>query len=85
MVYLVKTTEMYRCDSEDEAKNLIEEAKHGKTFTLTKYNSEIKETKSKGEVIDSWYRVSLTKQFNMEKEPSDMISVSYKYGDYDED
>lgn len=85
MVYLIKTTEQYRCDSEKEAKELIENAKGNAKFTLMKSSSEIKETKSKGEVVDSWYRVTLTKQFNIEKEPSDVFSVSYNYGDGDED
>lgn len=85
MIYLIKTTEQYRCDSEKEAKELIENAKGNAKFTLMKSSSEIKETKSKGEVVDSWYRVTLTKQFNTEKEPSDVFSISYNYGDNDED
>ena len=34
--YLIKTTEVYRCDSEAEAKNLIEEAKQNSLYTVTK-------------------------------------------------
>ena len=77
MRYLVKTVEQYRVATEEEAKKLIEDAKKAKHFTLTKYLSEIKETKSKGEVVDSWYRVTLTKVFTDEKEPDSTVDVSY--------
>lgn len=80
--FLVSTVETYRVDTDDEAKNLIEEAKKSSMFELGKYSSEYKEQKSKGEVIDSWYRVILTKKFNAEKEPSQHIKVSYDV-DYD--
>ena len=77
MKYLVKTTEQYRVDSEAEAKKLIEEAKAESGYTLSKYSSEYKCTKSKGEVVDDWYRVQLIKEFNQEKEPSCSVEVSY--------
>lgn len=79
MKYLIKTVETYRVESEGEAKQLIESAKNEfGTYTLSKYSSEYKCTKSKGEVVDSWYRVTLTKDFCSEKEPDVTASVSYK-------
>jgi len=75
--FLVSTVETYRVDTDDEAKTLIEEAKTSSMFELGKYSSEYKEQKSKGEVVDSWYRVILTKKFNAEKEPSQHIKVDY--------
>lgn len=75
MKYLIETTEVYRCDSEDEAKTLIEEAK--RTSVLKKYNCVAKEKKQKGEVIDSWYRLTLTKVWDDEKEPCGSTSVNY--------
>lgn len=78
MKYLLKTVETYRVATEDEAKRLIEEAKKDKNFTLVKYLSEIREQKSKGEVIDSWYRVTLTKTFTDEKEPDTTVTVNYQ-------
>ena len=75
MKYLIETTEIYRCDSEDEAKCLVEEAK--RTSFLKKYNCVVKEKKQKGEIVDSWYRLSLTKVWDNEKEPSGSTSVSY--------
>lgn len=75
--YLVKTVEQYRCDSESEAKALINEAKGAHEYSLAKYSSEIKNTKAKGEVVDEWYRVMLTKTFTSEKDPIEQIAVSY--------
>lgn len=75
MKYLIETTEVYRVDSEEEAKIIIEEAK--KTSTLKKYNCVSKERKQKGEIVDSWYRLTLTKAWDDEKEPCGATKVSY--------
>lgn len=77
MKYLLKTVETYRVASDAEAKNLIEEAKKDRNFILAKYTSEQKEKKVKGEVEDSWVRVTLTKTFTDEKEPEMTADVSY--------
>ena len=53
--FLVSTTEVFRVDSDDEAKKLIEEAKTSSMFELGKYSSEFKVKKQKGEIIDEWY------------------------------
>ena len=75
MKYLIETTEEYRVDSEDEAKVVVENAK--KTSSVVKYNCVYKEKKSKGEVVDSWYRVTIVKRWDNEKEPCGSTSVSY--------
>ena len=75
--YLIKTTEVYRCDSEQEAKNLIEEAKQSSLYTVTKSSSEIRTLKQKGEIVDEWRRVTITKSFNDEKEPYGQVYVTY--------
>lgn len=80
MKYLISTTEIYRADSEAEAVQLIEEAKADNHFILAKYSSQFKERKQKGEVIDSWYQVSLKKVFTDEKEPEFSCKVSYSDG-----
>ena len=67
--YLIRKIETYRVGSESEAKQFIEEQKQSDEYVLTRYSSEYKERKSKGEVVDSWYRVTLTKDVNDEKEP----------------
>ena len=77
MKYLVRSVETYRVASEAEAKKTIEEAKAEKGYTLSKYSSEYKCTKAKGEIADEWYRVILTKDFNIEKEPDKYVEVTY--------
>ncbi len=79
--YLIKTTEVYRCDSEQEAKDLIEEAKKNLVYTVTKNSSEIKTLKQKGEIVDEWRRVTITKEFTSEKEPSETVEVIYNNGE----
>ena len=50
--FLVSTTEVFRVDTDEEAKGLIEEAKRSSMFELGKYSSEFKVKKQKGEIID---------------------------------
>ena len=75
--YLIKTTEVYRCDSEHEANELIKEAKESGLYTVTKTSSEIRTVKQKGEIVDEWRRVTITKSFNDEKEPYGQVYVTY--------
>ena len=77
MKYLITTTEVYRVDTETEAQALIEAAKADNHFILNKYVSEYKERKSKGEVIDEYFKVSLVKSFTDIKEPDSQVSVEY--------
>lgn len=81
--WLLRTTEVYRTDSDEEAKELIEKAKKDTMFELTKYSSEYKEVKQKGEVTGEFYLVSLSKTFNDQKEPAAHIKINYDvdYGD----
>ena len=78
MKYLINTTETYRVDSETEAEELIAQAKSAKEYELAKYTREYKEKKSKGEVVDSWMKVVLTKKFTDEKEPERTVEVAYE-------
>ena len=80
--FLVSTVETYRVDTDEEAKTLIEEAKTSSMFELGKYSSEYKTKTSKGEIVDEYYKVVLTKYFNDIKEPSQHIKVEYDV-DYD--
>lgn len=75
MNYLIETTEIYRVESEDDAKELVEAAK--RSSTVSKYSCVYKEKKQKGEVIDSWYHVSITKKWDDEKDPCGATKVSY--------
>ncbi len=77
MKYLTQVTETYRVDSEDQVLEMIDEAKKDNRFTLVKHTSQYKERKKQGEVIDAWYKVSLTKQFCDEKEPDATATITY--------
>lgn len=76
--YLIQTTEIYRADSEIEAQEIIGAAKAAAEYTLTKYSSEKKEVKAKGEVVDEYYKISLTKAFTDIKEPEVQVDVIYE-------
>ena len=78
MRYLLNTTEIYRVATEEEATELINEAKRDSNYILSKYSSVKREQKAKGEVIDEWYKVTLVKSFNKEKEPAYTVDVIYE-------
>ena len=78
MRYLIQTVETYRADTEAEAKGVIEEAKAAGEYVLTKYASEKKEIKAKGEVIGEYYKVALTKHFTDIKDPDVTATVTYE-------
>lgn len=78
MRYLVQTTEVYRADTDAEAQGLITEAKSAGEYVLAKYSSEKKEVKAKGEIIDEYYKVSLTKLFTSIKEPDSVVTITYE-------
>lgn len=78
MKYLINTTEVYRVDSENEAAQLIENAKQESGYILGKYTSQYKERKQKGEVIDSYWKVTLNKQITSEKEPECQTVIKYE-------
>lgn len=78
--YLIKVDETYRVDSEAEAIELINEARADNKFTLAKHSSTQRQTKQKGEIVDEWFRVTLTKVFDEEKEPIGNTTITYNTG-----
>lgn len=67
MKILIKTTDVFRVDDEEEAVKLIEEYKGNQLsegYTLTKSGYVLKNKKSKGQVVDSWALVNLERTFN---------------------
>lgn len=76
--YLCKTVETYRVDTEEEAKKLIEDNKQSNMFELIKYSSEYKVVKAKGEIIDEFFAVTLTKRVTDLKEPDRRIKIIYE-------
>lgn len=78
MIYLTRVTEEYRVESEEEVANMIEAAKNDSQYVLSKYTSQYKERKQKGEVVDSYYKVTLTKEFTSEREPERQTQIKYE-------
>ena len=76
--YLVSTVETYRVDTEAEATKAIEEAKNDNSYVLGKYTNEHKERKSKGEIIDEYWKLPLTKLFNDIKMPDSIVDINYE-------
>jgi hypothetical protein len=75
--YLITTTETYRVDSESQVEAILEEAKNDSNYTLSKYSSQYKEKKEKGDVVDFWYKLTLTKVFTDEKDPDRDVQITY--------
>ena len=66
---LLKRVEEYRVDTEQEAVELIDSFKENQSgggYEVTKSGYTLKTKKAKGEIIDSWYVVSITMNFNLE-------------------
>ena len=62
----MKQTDEIRVDTEEQAKALIEKFKEKAAidgYEITNYSSTLKEKKSKGEVIDSYYIVKIVKRW----------------------
>ena len=77
MRYLTKTIETYRVATESEASVLIKEMKNDSRFEVAKYVTTKRQKKAKGEIVDEWYRVEITKLFNDENEPGTKIEIEY--------
>lgn len=79
MKFLVKTTEVYRVSSENEAAKLIDEAKKDGRFTLLKSTTEYKTIKEKKEIVEEYWLTTLVKQFTDPKEPDCTVDIEYNY------
>lgn len=63
---LIKTTNVYNCDTEEKAMHLIEEAKQDHTCKVEhsiKYKA--KKDRKSGEVVEEIWQVSITKKFDI--------------------
>jgi hypothetical protein len=66
---LLKRVEEYRVSTEQEAVELVDsfkESQAGGGYEVIKSGYVLKTKKAKGEIIDSWYVVSITMNFNLE-------------------
>ena len=67
MKMLMKTTDVYRVNNEEEAVDMINDYKDRQLtegYILSKSGYVLKNKKSKGEIIDSWAIVTVEKTFN---------------------
>ena len=67
MKLLIKTTDVYKVNDEDEAVALIEDFKsrqNSEGYILTKSGYVLKNKKLKGEIIDEWAVVTLERTFD---------------------
>lgn len=68
MKYLITRTDIYRCDTEEEAKAFIQDLKDAGNCVISS-TIQMKDRKQKGEVIDEWTRLTVKTVYNDEKEP----------------
>lgn len=63
---LMKTTDVFRVDTEEEAMAMIEDFKEKQTeggFNVSKSGYVLKTKKSKGEIVDAWYICTIERTF----------------------
>lgn len=76
--YLCSVVETYRVDNEAEADELIAEARDSRIFDLKKSSTQKKEIKQKGEIVDEFVLVSLTKSIQDPKAPEIQVELNYE-------
>lgn len=64
MAKLQKETFVFRVATEEDAAKLIEEQKES-SKGIVSYKADYKTKKSKGEIIDDWYIVSITHDYTV--------------------
>ena len=65
---LTQQTDVYRVHTEEDAVDMIQDAKDNQArngYTLLKSGYVMKTKKSKGQIIDAWFLVSLQKSFEV--------------------
>ena len=76
--YLCSVVENYRVDTESEVDELIEEARSSRIYDLKKSSAQKKEVKAKGQIVDEFFAVSLTKNIQNPKEPEIQVELKYE-------
>lgn len=84
MKYLLKSTDVYEVNTMDEVEALRQKFMDDTNYTLVSFGYKMKEIKQKGEVLDTYYVITVQKMFNDEKDPCSTIDIIYTYGDSDE-
>lgn len=78
MSYLIKTVEQHRVADMAAADVLEAEARESKLYEVAKCVKTERVRKAKGEIVDQWVVVDITKIFDDMKEPSGNARVSYE-------
>ena len=76
--YLCSVVENYRVDTEAEADELIETARASGIYDLKKSSVQKKEIKQKGEIVDEFVLISLTKFIQDPKAPEIQVELNYE-------
>ena len=64
---IMKQTDEIKVDTEEQAEALVESFKEKASqegYEITNYSINLKEKKSKGEIVDSWYIVKIVKRWS---------------------
>lgn len=69
MKYLLTRTDVFRCDTEQEAEQFLTQLKNSGEYDVNSSTITKRELKQKGEVVDEWVRLTVKKIYNSEKEP----------------
>ena len=78
MCYTLKTTNIYRVPTVEDALALREHLESTSKGELTGFKYVTKYIKSKGEIVEEYQVVSATLVFTEEKEPDRTVTVSYE-------
>lgn len=65
MVELMREVKAWKVTDENEAISMIEEYKNKGGFTVTKSGYTVKTRKSKGEIVDMWYVVTIEMSYEV--------------------
>ncbi len=83
---LISTVETYRIETEDEVNCFKQEQREEADrigYIINTFNISLKERKEKGEVVESWYIVSIKKIF---EDPKDIVryieDINYNFVHY---
>lgn len=77
MNYLLSTTEIWRVPDMEAADALEESLRDQPEYNILKFNKTQKNKKVQGEIVEEWVRVSVTREFNLEREPENIVSLNY--------
>ena len=76
--YLIKTTEVWRAPTLDEADIMEEEFRADENFELNKWMTVNKNRKQSGEIVEEWVQITAVKIFNAEREPESNVRPIYE-------